>query len=208
MPWFPLVCHFIACLGLRVLFCTEIPPGPYQLLLQLPALSHILLLLFFLLSHYNYVSGRGQLIWEVLPINSPSSAHFSPLPLCLSLPVLLQLHSDSTTRDAEQGTKGAFSGPLRGPLPLLSDLSPNLEYMFVHRCACTKCRLQPRYSRHWCFSHLFSYSWVTDPTGGGGGGGGLLDGSCNFTTLDFTVMLCFLICDLVIVAVYAKKNKK
>lgn len=80
-------------------------------------------------------SGRVQ---PISHINSPLSLTLSvsPSPLLRSVSAPLQQH---TTRDVEQGIKGVFSGPVRGPLPLLGDLSPNLEYMFVHRRACTKC---------------------------------------------------------------------
>lgn len=107
------------------------------------------------------LSRRGQLTWDGLHIGSQSvplsaSITFSP---CL-LFILWQLHSNSTTRDAEQSTKGVFSGPLRGPLPLLGDLYPNLEYMFAHRHACTTCWLQPIYSlsKFFCFL-IMQHNW-------------------------------------------------
>lgn len=73
--------------------------------------------------------------------SSPCRLCQSPSPLALFFFLLLQCYSRSRPHDEEQGTMGAFSGPLHGPLPLLYDLSPSLAYILVHRHASTKGRI-------------------------------------------------------------------
>lgn len=133
-PWFPFFCHFITCLGLRVLFCSEILQSlsantwtPRSLVLT------VLLAVYrcFALVTLKRVLVRTNQFGKFFP------SSLSPFPLFLAPTALFQ----QWTRDVEQGTKGAFSEPLCGPLPLLSDLSPNLEYMFIHGHACAKCQL-------------------------------------------------------------------
>lgn len=48
-------------------------------------------------------------------------------------PPSLSQHCTRGTRDEEQGTKGALSGPMPRPLLLLTDLSPSLEHTLIHR---------------------------------------------------------------------------
>lgn len=122
-------CDLITCLGLHVLFLFW-DTAPYQLVLLLPALTLpilLSLLLFFLLSHLR--SFRGEASW--FGKFSLSTLSQSPSPLALFFFLLLQCYSRSRPHDEEQGTMGAFSGPLHGPLPLLYDLSPSLAYILV-----------------------------------------------------------------------------
>lgn len=125
---------FITCLGLRVLFCSEILQSlsantwtPRSLVLT------VLLAVYrcFALVTLKRVLVRTNQFGKFFP------SSLSPFPLFLAPTALFQ----QWTRDVEQGTKGAFSEPMCGPLPLLSDLSPNLEYMFIHGHACAKCQL-------------------------------------------------------------------
>lgn len=125
---------FITCLGLRVLFCSEILQSlsantwtPHSLILTvLLTVCHC-----FALVTLKRVLVRTNRFEKFFP------SSLSPFPLFLAPTTLFQ----QWTRDVEQGTKGAFSEPMCGPLPLLSDLSPNLEYMFIHGHTCAKCQL-------------------------------------------------------------------
>lgn len=141
MPWFPFFLQLnhlfrFACpfsvLRYRSLSACIAPSCS----LTLPIL--LSLLLFFLLSHLR--SFLGEASWfgkfSLLPLSQ------SPSQLALFLSLLLQCYSRSRPHDEEQGTMGAFSGPLRGPLPLLYDLSPSLAYILVHRHASTKGPIQ------------------------------------------------------------------
>lgn len=143
LSWFPRSRwhSFATCFGQYRLFCSDtttlISSRRYSLFPRTTS--------FFLCSRLTCVeSFPGEVSWFGTVFMSVPFCLYHFLSVLLLIP--LQLHSNSTTRDVEQSTKGVFSGPLRGPLPLLADLSPNLEYMFVHRHACTKCCLQPRLS--------------------------------------------------------------
>lgn len=105
----------------RTLSASTATPCSLTLLISLTPL------LFFLLSHCRRFLEDDS--WFEFSLSTQVIPPSTVLPPSL----FLQHCYNSITRDEEQGTKGEFSGPLRGPLSLLSDLSPSLVYILVHR---------------------------------------------------------------------------
>lgn len=156
MHQFPFCCTFIKCFGLHVLFCSEIPQ-PLSASTANFLLSHTSHLTFssaFSLVTIGHASWSGQSFISSLPL--PTHAP----PPCFSTTLRVE-HVIS-----EQSTKGAFSGPLRGPLCSLCDLSPRVEhiqysYMDTHAqsAGCNSDIVLPEMSlwSNWCHTKI---SWV------------------------------------------------